>query len=211
MRKTLDDVDGFVYSAPASSPPRGRPMTNYIGVTCSVRVYRGTGQCPACRWKVVDVSSNEVPEPWASRMVERGFTDPRYNDDRPSLSALRDASGVHVSTISNAIRGKRTPSAGTISALVAVLGDDVAGWLGSVAVSPWTPPAEASLLTDRQRKAVEEIIRAMTEHRQEVGNDARSAANRQAAERAANIEALRGPDPSVLDLAAETEERRREE
>lgn len=46
---------------------------------------------------------------------------------------------------------------------------------------------------------------------EEVGSDARSAPNRQAAERAANIEALRGPDPSGLDLAAETEERRREE
>lgn len=46
---------------------------------------------------------------------------------------------------------------------------------------------------------------------EEVGDDARSAANRQAAERAANIEALRGPDPSGLDLAAETEERRAEE
>lgn len=46
---------------------------------------------------------------------------------------------------------------------------------------------------------------------EEVGDDARSAANRQAAERAANIEALRGPDPSGLDLAAETEERRGEE
>lgn len=45
---------------------------------------------------------------------------------------------------------------------------------------------------------------------EEVGSDARSAPNKQAAERAANIEALRGPDPSGLDLAAETEERRDE-
>ena len=40
---------------------------------------------------------------------------------------------------------------------------------------------------------------------------ARAEERMRVAERAANIEALRGPDPSGLDLAAETEERRDEE
>lgn len=128
------------------------------------------------------MNSNEVPEPWASRMVERGFSDPRYTDDRPSMSKLGAHVGIHTSTISSAIHGRRRASAATVRALVDALGADVAEWLGVQAASAWTPPAESSLLTDRQRRAVEEIIRAMAEHRQEVGDhDQRSAPKTQPA------------------------------
>lgn len=105
-----------------------------------------------------------LSEPWATRLVERGFTDPRYTHDVPSLSRLAEACGMHTSTVSAAIKGTgRKPSAETVAALVRELGDDVAGWLGEATVRPWSPPAEASLLTDRQRRAVEELIRSMTE------------------------------------------------
>ncbi|WP_106819178.1 helix-turn-helix domain-containing protein [Janibacter massiliensis] len=110
-----------------------------------------------------------LSEPWATRLVERGFTDPRYTHDVPSLSRLAEACGMHTSTVSAAIKGTgRKPSAETVAALVRELGDDVAGWLGEATVRPWSPPAEASLLTDRQRRAVEELIRSMAE-RPELG------------------------------------------
>ena len=117
------------------------------------------------------MSSQEVPEPWASRMVECGFTDPRYLDDRPSMTRLGERIGIHTTTISSAIHGRRRASAATVSALVEALGPDVAGWLGAGQAAAWTPPAEAALLTDRQRKAVEELIRAMAEQRQESDHD----------------------------------------
>jgi len=102
-------------------------------------------------------------------MVDRGFTDPRYTTDIPSLSRLAEACGMHTSTISSAIKGAgRKPSAATVVALTRALGDDVAEWLGEERAAAWGPPAESSLLTDRQRKAVEEIIRAMTERREDV-------------------------------------------
>lgn len=148
---------------------------------CSVCVYKSVRRGVRVPWKVVDVSSKEVPEPWASRMVDRGFTDPRYSTDIPSLSRLAEACGMHTSTISSAIKGTgRKPSAATVVALTRVLGDDVAEWLGEERATAWEPPAESSLLTDRQRKAVEEIIRAMTERREDVRNDDRSAATNQA-------------------------------
>lgn len=115
------------------------------------------------------MSSNEVPEPWRTRLIQRNFVDPRYTDDRPSLRRLGAEIGVHPTTISNAISGRSRASEETIARLVDALGDDVAGWLGRQAPREWTPPAESALLTDRQRKAVEELIKSMTE-RQEQAN-----------------------------------------
>ena len=136
-------------------------------------------------------------------MVERGFTDPRYTTDIPSLSRLAKACGMHTSTISSAIKGSgRRPSAATVVALTRALGDDVADWLGEERASTWEPPAESSLLTDRQRKAVEEIIRAMTERREDVGNDERSAATSQAPGSGATVHEL--PSAEASGQAAET-------
>lgn len=113
------------------------------------------------------MSSNEVPEPWRTRLVERDFTDPRYADDRPSIRRLGAAIGVHPSTISNAISGRTRASEETVARLVDALGADVADWLGRSRPREWMPPAEAALLTDRQRRAVEEIIKSMTERQEQ--------------------------------------------
>lgn len=121
-------------------------------------------------------TERELPYRWAERLIARGFTDRRTDHQyaRPSLGALSDATGVHQTTLKSAITGTRKPSVETVQRLMRALGDDVAGWLGQGRVVEWIPPAEASLLTDRQRKAVEEIIRAMTERREDVGQDAAS-------------------------------------
>lgn len=111
--------------------------------------------------------NTEIPEPWASRMIDRGFTDPRYKHDVASMSALAASVGLHTSTISGTIRGKRAAKAETVNALVAALGDDVAGWLGAEHHGAWQPPAASALLTPRQRKALNELILSMTSERGE--------------------------------------------
>lgn len=125
-------------------------------------VYNAAGRWTAQSGRVVDVSSNEIPEHWADRMVAKGFTDPRYRQDVPSMSALASKTGLHTSTISATIKGLREPTAETINALVAELGEDVAGWLGVPYHGEWKPPAASTLLTPRQRKALDELIVSMT-------------------------------------------------
>jgi transcriptional regulator with XRE-family HTH domain len=144
-------------------------------------------------------TERELPYRWAERLIARGFTDRRTDHQyaRPSLGALSDATGVHQTTLKSAITGARNPSVETVRRLMKALGDDVAGWLGQDRVVEWIPPAEASLLTDRQRKAVEEIIRAMTERREDVGNDDRSAATKRAPESGADVMQL--PSAQALD------------
>lgn len=86
------------------------------------------------------MSNEAVPEPWASRLIEKGYTDGRYAHDVPSLSKLAGDIGVHTSTVSNAISGKRRAKADTVRRLAEVLGDDVAVWLGTEHAGPWQPP-----------------------------------------------------------------------
>lgn len=117
------------------------------------------------------MSNEAVPEPWASRLIEKGYTDGRYAHDVPSLSKLAGDIGVHTSTVSNAISGKRRAKADTVRRLAEVLGDDVAVWLGTEHAGPWQPPAAASLLTDRQRRAIEELIYSMTERQEQRDDD----------------------------------------
>lgn len=106
---------------------------------------------------------SKVPEPWASRLVERGFTDRRSaNSSTPSVGALADALDLNTTTITEAISGKRRPNPTTVAMLMNALGRDVADWLGLDYHGPWTPPPEAALLTSRQRKALDELIRSMT-------------------------------------------------
>lgn len=109
---------------------------------------------------------SSIPERWAKRLVERGYVDRRGTSGAPSLSALADACGTSTTTISNAISGRRETSVEVVDALVRTLGPDVADWLNVRRPREWSPPANASLLTDRQRKAVEELINAMTERQE---------------------------------------------
>lgn len=151
-------------------------------------------------WKVVDVSiQREVPERWHIRLIQRGFVDGR-GGDRPSLSALARATGLHATTISNAIHGTTRPDPNTLLLLQRELGDDVAGWFGVSALSAWEPPVEAALLTDRQRKAVAELILAMTEQQEHHDGTATTRAGKRPAT----------DDPGMpYDLAAKRADRER--
>lgn len=114
------------------------------------------------------MSGRDVPEPWATRLVEKGFTDGRSPKvARPSMKNLAESIGVHTTTVTAAIFRERQTKADVIVALVNALGADVAEWLGVQYHGPWNPPAASSLLTDRQRKALEELIGSMTEREEQ--------------------------------------------
>lgn len=120
------------------------------------------------------MSTASVPEPWATRMIERGFTDGRYATDIPSMRALGEHTDLHASTISGVIHGRRKPSAETVAVLVAALGEDIQSWLGvTVELGPYDPPAESALLTASQRDALTVLIRSIAvEQRKDGGGHA---------------------------------------
>lgn len=108
------------------------------------------------------MSTAEIPEKWARRIMQRGYV--RTRGSGPNLSAFAADIGVHTSTLTNALRGGvRAPAPATIAKIVAALGPDTAAWFGLERVEPWEPPESAALLTARQRKALAELIDAMTE------------------------------------------------
>lgn len=123
----------------------------------------------------------EVPEPWASQMVRVGLTD----RDRPSIRALARAAQTatksnrpSVEAVRRMLHGIVASEPETIAAVAEALRLDVrtvSSWAGTArsVVEPYRPPAEADLLTPKQRKAVDQIIRAMTD-REESSNDTAS-------------------------------------
>lgn len=103
-----------------------------------------------------------MPEHWARRLVEKGYTDRRSRQPVPSMKALAEDIGLHPSTVSDLIHGRREPVAENVARLAEKLGADVAEWLGVSYRGRWEPPAESSMLTIRQRRALEELIVSMT-------------------------------------------------
>lgn len=108
------------------------------------------------------MSSKELPARWGKRLIDKGFTDPRFKAPTPSMSALASKLDIHTSTVSNAIFGRTEPDIATVNALVAELGEDVAEWLGIQHFGYWDPPESSTLLDPRQRKALEELIVSIT-------------------------------------------------
>lgn len=111
----------------------------------------------------------DIPEPWATAMVDRGFTDRRTKVPRPSARALADAAGVHATTVLAMIGGASSDPR-SVEAVAEALGRDpetVSGWIDPARLvsGPWVPPDEARLLDRRQRDALAELIRAMTSTR----------------------------------------------
>lgn len=112
----------------------------------------------------------EITEPWASAFRKAGLVAP--NTDEPSIQALARAADVHPSAISRIIGGRtRKPRPQTIVKMAQALDVDfvtVAQWVGMPWTShePWTPPAEASLMTPRQRDMIETLIRELVRSEQ---------------------------------------------
>src|SRR5690606_21953060 len=77
---------------------------------------------------------------------------------------------LSVSTVTGAVSGKRSPGPKTIHAIARALNvkpEDVSGWLrNSARVSePYTPTEESALLTDHERDALDDLIRAIARGR----------------------------------------------
>jgi transcriptional regulator with XRE-family HTH domain len=109
----------------------------------------------------------EAPEPWVSAMIQAGATDPR-NKNRPSMRALAERAGVDTATVTGLVFGDRETELQVIEQVATALGVDVAlvtEWAGRSrsVTEPYAPPKEADLLNRRQRKALDELIRAFTE------------------------------------------------
>ena len=87
---------------------------------------------------------------------------------RPSMRQLADAAGVNTQTVIDTVLGRVNPRHETVAAIATALRQDVrviAEWVGQARSvrAPWNPPAEADQLTERQRRALDELIRAIAE------------------------------------------------
>ena len=120
---------------------------------------------------------SQVPEPWATAMIEVGFTDPRYDDPRPSMSRLAEAAGVHTTTVSRMVHGLKRPDPANVARVADALRRDVrevSGWVRQARTAPieYTVPSEVNLLTRREQDAISELIRAIAATRGPVMGDA---------------------------------------
>ena len=110
------------------------------------------------------------PEPttdelWDAALVKAGFIDKR-DGETPSHRALAEAIGIGTSTITNIRAGNANPKPATVTKIAKALNVDVrelSRWIGQSreVVTPYTPPSEADLLDQRERDALDEIIRVM--------------------------------------------------
>lgn len=102
----------------------------------------------------------ELPEPWKTAGERKGLT---------SIRAIARESGASVQTVAMIVAGKRRPTPATSARLAAALGTDPATvdqWAGLPAgetSEPYIPPPESRRMTDRQRRAINEMIRVLVE------------------------------------------------
>lgn len=111
---------------------------------------------------------SKKPETWDEALISADLVDPR--NGKPSLNQLAIRADLPASTVTAIAAGRRKPKAPTIQKIADALGIDVlvvSEWVGQERTerAPYAPPAEADLLTDRQRRAVDEIIRAIVAER----------------------------------------------
>jgi len=112
----------------------------------------------------------DIPEPWATALVEAGFTDGRFTEPRPSLRKLAEHAGVGTSTISNMIYSKRRTEQDTIDRVAEALRADpilIAQWAGRERSErePYRPHPDANLLDEQERRAINEVIGLLTKGR----------------------------------------------
>lgn len=117
----------------------------------------------------------EIPEPWATALIEAGITDPR-NASRPSWQELRRRTGIHPSTLTAMAYGMRATKQENIDKVaeaIRVPPQQVAEWVGRARTvrEPYAPPAEANLLDRDERQAVDRIIALLAKTKMEGAGD----------------------------------------
>lgn len=159
---------------------------------------------PASRGSFVDVR-RETPEPWATAMMEALATAP---NGAPSITRLAEMAGISVETTRRVLYGMGDARVETINAIAAALRTDVrkvsewAEQARSVA-EPYKVPAEADLLTDKERRAVTNLIRAITDGRRrsnEASQEPGSQAGGAELEKPTPIAGRRRPRPALKPL-----------
>lgn len=131
------------------------------------------------------MSSDEPFGPWAEAMERAGARNPRSAEGSPSWGGLARLAGLSTSAVTNLVHGRtRRPNPETVQKIAGALGvapEVVSGWLDMprpVGAS-YAPAAEASLLYEHERDALDELIRAITRGRREAGGgDAERAASK---------------------------------
>ena len=97
-------------------------------------------------------------------MTKRGMVD----RGRPSMRQLALRADLSVETVRRTVVGLAKPEVETVDALakaLAVKASTVSSWVDVVRMvdEPWSPPAEAALLSPRVRKALDQLIFAISE------------------------------------------------
>lgn len=122
---------------------------------------------------------SKQPATWEDALEAAGLVDPR--NGRPSFNQLAIRAGMAPSTVTAIVGGRSKPSPATIQKIAEALRLDVrivGEWVGQSRTerAPYAPPAEADLLTHRQRRAVDEMIRAIVADRESTDEPHDSAA-----------------------------------
>lgn len=126
------------------------------------------------------MSSTEPTGAWADAMRRAEIGDPR--NGRPSWTQLAEKAGVSVSTVTNAVFHRTKASPATIQALALALRVRpglVSEWIGqgsSPVGEPYVPVDEAALLSQHERDALDDLIRAIARGRREDGEHGGNAA-----------------------------------
>lgn len=104
------------------------------------------------------MARRSIPQPWMDLMTPRGLTSIRRLAERAGLSHTAVNDVVH----GDAKKPAHETLAGIADALDVPLADvyELAG-RSEPRAAAWTPPAEANLLTIRQRRAIEDLIRSI--------------------------------------------------
>lgn len=106
--------------------------------------------------------SIELPKSLERAMRSAGLVDPRT--DNPSLNQWSKESGVHTSTISSFLSGRKSRPANVqkMADAIEVSTTDLYSMVGRE-LSPWSPPSGTEKLNTRQRQALNELILAFIE------------------------------------------------
>ena len=126
--------------------------------------------------------TNEMPEPWRTAATRVGLN---------SYRKLAAAAGLSHGTIQRAFTGQRKSVApATIVGLSRALRlpeETISEYLGmgQQTIQEYTPPEEASMLTRRERDAIDEIIRLLVASRAKPHDDAGTYVDEAEAKRAA--------------------------
>lgn len=106
--------------------------------------------------------SIELPKSLERAMRNAGLVDPR--SDNPSLNQWSKESGVHTSTISSFLSGRKSRPANVqkMADALELSPTDLYSMVGRE-LSPWSPPSGTEKLNTRQRQALNELILAFTD------------------------------------------------